>query len=109
MATMSRPPQSDAKIGMVRQLLRSRGFDDADFEVVEDTRSAIGQLLGVSIGILTVRRRSTGEMRVYAAGVGSSWLSAVTSDLDRGYFCAAPGNGHAARKRAAGGESALRI
>ena len=107
MATMSRPPQNDVKVATLRQLLRSRGIDDADFEIVEDTRSGIGQLLGMAGGILSVRRRSTGEIRVYAAGAGSTWLAAVTADLDRGYFRALPGDGDGGGTRAAWGGSSL--
>jgi hypothetical protein len=33
-----------------------------------------------------MRRRSTGEIRVYAAGPGSAWYAAICADLDRGYF-----------------------
>lgn len=107
MATMSRPPQNDAKVGVLRQVLRARGLDDADFEIVEDARSGIGQLLGLAAGILSVRRRSTGEMRVYATGAGSTWMTAFSADLDRGYFRAVPGDGKGPDKRAAGGGSAL--
>lgn len=105
MATMSRPPQKDGKVGLLRQLLRARGLDDADFEIVEDARSGIGQLLGMASGILTVRRHSTGEIRVYATG--SNWISAVKADLDRGYFRASSDAGKGRAKLAAGGGSAL--
>jgi hypothetical protein len=106
MATMSRPPQNDAKVGALRQLLRSRGLDDADFEIVEDARSGIGQLLGMAGGVLSVRRRSTGEIRVYAAGAGATWLASITTDLDRGYF-RGPAAEEGGKKRAAGGGSSL--
>lgn len=110
MATMPRPSKpaklGDPKIGELRRLLRERGLDDADFEIVEDERSGIGQLLGMAGGIVTVRRRSSGELRVYAAGAGASWLAAVSADLDRGYF-RTPGDGPGRNRKGAGGGSAL--
>ncbi len=74
------------KILALRQMLDARGFDARDFDIEEDTHSGISQLLGLVGGILTLRRRSTGEIRVYAAGPGSAWYATICSDLDRGYF-----------------------
>lgn len=74
------------KIAVLQRMLASRGMDAQDFEIEEDSHSGISQLLGLAGGILTLRRRSTGEIRVYAAGPGSVWYAAVASDLDRGYF-----------------------
>lgn len=85
MARMFQPVVSD-KVAALRQLLRSRGHDPRDFHVEEDSHSGIGQLLGLAGGILTVRRRSTGEIRVYACGSGSAWYAAVSGDLDQGHF-----------------------
>lgn len=79
----------DPKVAALRQMLLSRGMDPRDFEIEEDTRSGISQLLGLAGGVLTVRRRSTGEIRVYASGPGSAWFATISSDLDRGYFRAA--------------------
>jgi hypothetical protein len=106
MATMPRPTKpatvSDPKIVELRHLLRQRGLPDADFEIVEDRRSGIGQLLGMAGGIVSVRRESTGELRVYAAGAGAGWVAAIAADLDRGYF-RAPGDGASPPRKAAGG------
>ena len=88
MAQMIRTGTSD-KILALRQLLQSRGFDLRDFDLEEDAKSGIGQLLGLVGGILTIRRRSTGEIRVYASGAGSAWYATIITDLDRGYFRAA--------------------
>jgi hypothetical protein len=85
MARMFQPVSTD-KVATLRQLLRSRGLDPRDFHIEEDAQSGIGQLLGLSGGILTVRRRSTGEIRVYACGTGSAWYASVLADLDHGYF-----------------------
>jgi hypothetical protein len=82
---MTRTPNDD-KIATLRQMLRSRGLDPRDFEIEEDDRSGISQLLGLVGGILTLRRRSTGEIRVYASGPGSAWFATIVADLDRGYF-----------------------
>lgn len=70
----------------VQRLLAARGLDARDFEIEEDAHSGISQLLGLAGGIVSLRRRSTGEIRVYAAGPGSAWFAAICADLDRGYF-----------------------
>lgn len=77
------------KIQVLQRMLASRGLDARDFEIEEDTRSGISQLLGLAGGIVSLKRRSTGEIRVYAAGPGSTWYAAICSDFDRGYFKAA--------------------
>lgn len=74
------------KIQALRRMLAARGQDERDFEIEEDSHSGISQLLGLTGGIVSMRRRSTGEIRVYAAGPGSAWYAAICSDLDRGYF-----------------------
>lgn len=105
MARMMNCSDSD-KIQMLRRMLAARGLDVRDFEIEEDARSGISQLLGLAGGIVSLRRRSTGEIRVYAAGPGSAWYAAICSDLDRGYFKAAtPSKGFLRRGEA--GLSAL--
>jgi hypothetical protein len=89
MARMHSSPAHSEKVGSLRQMLASRGMDPRDFEIDEDSRSGISQLLGLAGGVLTVRRRSTGEIRVYASGPGSAWFATIAADLDRGYFRAA--------------------
>ena len=74
------------KIHALRRMLASRGQDPQDFDIEEDSHSGISQLLGLAGGIVSMRRRSTGEIRVYAAGPGSAWYAAICADLDRGYF-----------------------
>lgn len=88
MARMFGKVHSDT-VAAIRHLLAARGLDHRDFDIEEDTRSGIGQLLGMAGGIVTLRRRSTGEIRVYAAGAGSAWYATIATDLDRGYFRAA--------------------
>jgi len=88
MARMMHGSDSD-KIQVLQRMLASRGLDARDFEIEEDARSGISQLLGLAGGIVSLRRRSTGEIRVYAAGPGSTWYAAICSDFDRGYFKAA--------------------
>jgi hypothetical protein len=77
------------KTQALRRMLSARGLDERDFDIEEDSHSGISQLLGLSGGIVSMRRRSTGEIRVYAAGPGSTWYAAICGDLDRGYFKAA--------------------
>ncbi len=94
------------KTAAIRTLLASRGLDARDFDIEEDAHSGISQLLGLAGGIVSLRRRSTGEIRVYAAGPGSAWFAALCADLDRGYFkAAAPSS--AFRRPATAAASAL--
>jgi hypothetical protein len=88
MAHMIHAGSSDNVLAL-RNMLHARGLDLRDFDVEEDSRSGISQLLGMAGGVLTVRRRSTGEIRVYASGPGSAWYATIAADLDRGYFRAA--------------------
>jgi len=88
MARMIHGTGSD-KIQALQHMLASRGLDVRDFDIEEDAHSGISQLLGLAGGIVSLRRRSTGEIRVYAAGPGSAWFAAICADLDRGYFKAA--------------------
>lgn len=81
--------EGDDKLSAIRTLLASRGLDARDFDIEEDAHSGISQLLGLAGGIVSLRRRSTGEIRVYAAGPGSAWFAALCADLDRGYLGAA--------------------
>jgi hypothetical protein len=80
---------SGDKVAAIRTLLASRGLDARDFDIQEDSHSGISQLLGTAGGIVSLRRRSTGEIRVDATGPGSAWFAALCADLDRGYFKAA--------------------
>lgn len=80
---------SEGKVKVLSSLLRSWGHDADDFEVEEDQSSELATLFGLSGGIVAVRRRSTGEERLYATGLGSAWLVALLIDLARGHFAAA--------------------
>lgn len=88
MARMTPRTESDTIPALLR-MLEARGLDPRDFEIEEDTRSGISQLLGLAGGIVSLKRRSTGEIRVYATGPGSAWYAAICADFDRGYFRAA--------------------
>ena len=59
-----------------------------DFEVEEDQNSELAHLFGLAGGIVIVRRRSTGEERLYATGLGSAWFGTLLMDLARGHFAA---------------------
>lgn len=88
MARMMPRAESDT-IPALQRMLSARGLDVRDFEIEEDTRSGISQLLGLAGGIVSLKRRSTGEIRVYATGPGSAWYASICADFDRGYFRAA--------------------
>jgi hypothetical protein len=87
-ASSSTHPSAD-KVKILDGLLRSWGHDADDFEVEEDRRSELAKLFGLAGGLIVVRRRSTGEERVYATGLGSAWFGTLLMDLARGHFAAA--------------------
>jgi hypothetical protein len=74
------------KVKVLGGLLRSWGHDAEDFEVEEDHTSELADLFGLVGGIVIVRRRSTGEERLYATGIGSAWFGTLLMDLARGHF-----------------------
>jgi hypothetical protein len=79
-------PTSDDKAKVLAGLLRSWGHDANDFEVEEDQSSELADLFGLAGGVIVVRRRSTGEERLYATGLGSAWFGTLLMDLARGHF-----------------------
>jgi hypothetical protein len=74
------------RVKVLGGLLRSWGHDADDFEVEEDQDSELADLFGLAGGVLVVRRRSTGEERLYATGVGSAWFGTLLMDLAKGHF-----------------------
>ncbi len=81
-----RPACDPSKFSAVASLLHSRGFAAHDFEVAEDRSPELAEHLGLPTGAVMVRRHSTGDERMYAAGVGSTWYAALSADLDHGEF-----------------------
>jgi hypothetical protein len=77
---------SSDKVKVLSGLLRSWGHNADDFEVEEDQNSELADLFGLVGGIVIVRRRSTGEERLYATGMGSAWFGTLLMDLARGHF-----------------------
>jgi hypothetical protein len=77
---------SDDKVKVLGGLLRSWGHNADDFEVEEDQTSELADLFGIGGGLIIVRRRSTGEERMYATGLGSAWFGTLLMDLARGHF-----------------------
>ena len=77
---------SNDKVKVLGGLLRSWGHDAEDFEVEEDQSSELAELFGAAGGVIVVRRRSTGEERLYATGLGSAWFGTLLMDLARGHF-----------------------
>ena len=76
------------RVKVLAGLLRSWGHDADDFEVEEDHSSELADLFGLAGGVIVVRRRSTGEERLYATGLGSAWFGTLLMDLARGHFAA---------------------
>lgn len=89
MNTSTRRPATTDNARLLSGLLHAWGQDANDFEMEEDRSPALAQLFGGSGGILVVRRRSTGEERLYAAGHGSAWFGTLQMDFSRGHFAAA--------------------
>ena len=79
---------SEERVKVLGGLLRSWGHNADDFEVEEDQDSELAHLFGLVGGIVIVRRRSTGEERLYATGLGSAWFGTLLMDLARGHFAA---------------------
>ena len=82
-------PAAPDKVQALRGLLCSWGHDADDFEVEEDQNSELADLFGLVGGVVIVRRRSTGEERLYATGQGSAWFGTLLTDLARGHFAVA--------------------
>ena len=70
-------------------MLRAQGLDAEDFEF-EEHDSGFVDLLGTSGRIVSVRRRSTGEERLYATGPDSAWMGAFMMDIGSGHFGRVP-------------------
>jgi hypothetical protein len=81
-------PATADKARLLGGILRSWGHDADDFEVEEDRSPALAELFGVAGGVIVVRRRSTGEERLYATGLGSAWFGTLLMDFSRGHFAA---------------------
>lgn len=79
-------PAPTGIVNVLHSLLRARGLDIDNFEIEEHESSGLSDLLGGSERILAVKCRSTGEERLYAAGVDSAWLGAFMMDLGSGHF-----------------------
>ena len=79
-------PTPPAAASALRGVLRAHGLQVEDFDFEEYDASGLGDLLGQRERILSVRRRSTGEERLYASGPHSSWLGAFMMDLGSGHF-----------------------
>ncbi|HMC15523.1 MAG TPA: hypothetical protein VKI18_07830 [Albitalea sp.] len=82
----STSPAFEERVRAFHGVLRSLGQDATDFEITEDQSSDLASFFGWGGGILTVRRRSTGEAHSYATGVGSAWFGALLMDMARGRF-----------------------
>ena len=88
MSTSTSHPAHADKARLLGGLLRAWGHDADDFEVEEDRSPAMAELFGLVGGVVIVRRRSTGEQRLYATGTGSAWFGTLQMDFSRGHFAA---------------------
>lgn len=70
----------------MRAALANGGHDPRDFELSLDEESQLNALLGISERLLTVRRRSNGEERLYSAGAHTPWLAELLHDVASGLF-----------------------
>jgi len=87
---MDRTAPTHRRAVIVTTLLAS-GFDPRDFEFEETPRPSLGAVQ-LTDTMLTVRRRSTGDERLYMAGDGLPWFALVADDLHQGRFGAGRGN-----------------
>jgi hypothetical protein len=81
--TSIEPTEAPARV--LDSVLRAHGFDAGDFEIAEH-ETDFTDLLGQGSRIIAVRRRSTGEERLYATGPDTAWLGAFMMDLGCGHF-----------------------
>lgn len=99
MATLKRRPvhhwPQDRRQGLstgqasaaMRGFLDALGHDASDFELHVQRESPLAAWLGAGDHhMVAVRRRSTGDERLYAAGPHSSWLAELLQDLEGGRF-----------------------
>ena len=84
------PVEAPARV--LDSVLRAHGFDAGDFEIAEH-ETDFADLLGQGGRIVAVKRRSTGEERLYATGPDTAWLGAFMMDLGSGHFGRTP-RGH---------------
>lgn len=78
----------------MRGFLDALGHDASDFELQLQRESSLGAWLGNGDPrMVAVRRRSTGDQRLYAAGPHSSWLAELLQDLEGGRFGPPMSNG----------------
>ena len=78
------------KLVALRRAIGARGQDPRDFEIEVDRSSPLAGLFKLAGGLLIVRRRSTGEERVYATDTESAWLDSVMADLEKGRLSETP-------------------
>jgi hypothetical protein len=83
-------PETQIKIQSLRRLLTTWGYDANDFVFEQEQGSELARLFGLRNGLLRVSRRSTGEERLYATCIESSWFGALLRDLAAGRFADAP-------------------
>ena len=71
---------------VVANLVAAWGFDVEDFAINIAEQCDLFSALDLDDGLLTVRRISSGEERLYTMGGHSAWAGALTMDLASGTF-----------------------
>ncbi len=77
---------SDSEREDFTQAINRNGLDVDDFELTEQRDPPIGTDVQPITGQVTIRRKSTGAEKIYAAGHGSSWPAEFEQDLRQGFF-----------------------
>jgi len=80
---------AEPPVRVLDSVLRAHGFDAGDFDIAEH-ETDFADLLGQGGRIVAVKRRSTGEERLYATGPDTAWLGAFMMDLGSGHFGRVP-------------------
>jgi len=80
-----------ASVTPIASALRLCGFDEHDFEV--DSNAGPLSQFGLDEALVTVRRRSTGDERLYSARNVALLLFGVIADATQGHFGPPTGRG----------------
>jgi hypothetical protein len=89
---MDRRTTTPRRRDVIITTLLATGFDPLDFEVEETAKPSLGELQ-LTDSVLAVRRRSTGDERLYMAGDEMPWFALLEDDLQQGRFGVGRRNG----------------
>lgn len=77
---------SSSEVDDLRASLKQFGYAEADFESTQTRDPTPPAPVSPISGTVTIKRKSTGQTRTYAAGHGSSWPATFHDELLRGVF-----------------------